>query len=120
IIDRYLLRTLNLRAMTKETKGGNGTGGGGSGRVPERIAVIIDFAQFVVPAGNALQLGNDFASTIVKTLTWANDPAILQSNIITVFLPEQLNDLHDDAINNPHPAKLKIPLPDDKDMLDYV
>src|SRR6185436_10314440 len=24
------------------------------------------------------------------------------------------------VINNPHPAKLKIPLPDDKDMLDYV
>ena len=47
------------------------------------IAVIIDFAQFVVPAGNALQLGSDFAANIVKTLTWANDPAILQSNIIT-------------------------------------
>ncbi len=114
LIDRYLLRTLNLRALHKEMKTGNGT------KCPEKIAVIIDFAQFVVPAGNALQLGSDFAANIVKTLTWANDPAILQSNIITVLLTEQLNDLNDEVINNPHPAKLKIPLPDEKDMLDYV
>src|SRR3954469_2789452 len=114
IIDRYLLRTLNLRALTKDMKTGTG------GKCPEKIAVIIDFAQFVVPAGNALQLGGDFATNIVKTLTWANDPAILQSNIITVLLTEQLNDLNDLVINNPHPAKLKIPLPDENDMLDYV
>jgi len=114
LIDRYLLRTLNLRALNKEMKTGSGA------KCPDKIAVIIDFAQFVVPAGNALQLGSDFAANIVKTLTWANDPAILQSNIITVFLTEQLNDLNDEVINNPHPAKLKIPLPDDKDMLDYV
>ena len=114
IIDRYLLRTLNLRALTKDMKSANG------GKAPEKIAVIIDFAQFVVPAGNALSLGGDFATNIVKTLTWANDPAILQSNIVTVLLTEQLNDLNEEVINNPHPAKLKVPLPDDKDMLDYV
>lgn len=114
IIDRYLLRTLNLRSLARDMKSGAGK------RIPEKIAIIIDFAQFVVPAGNALQLGGDFASNIVKTLTWANDPAILQSNIITVFLTEQLNDLNLEVINNPHPAKLKIPLPDDRDMLDYV
>jgi hypothetical protein len=118
IIDRYLLRTLNLRAVAKEMKGGGG--GAGGRKVPEKIAVIIDFAQFVVPAGNPLQLGSDFASNIVKTMTWANDPAILQSNILTVLLTEQLNDLNDLVINNPHPAKLKIPLPDDEDMLGYV
>jgi AAA+ superfamily predicted ATPase len=118
IIDRYLLRTLNLRTLqSKDVKnGGKGNGGG----CPERIAVIIDFAQFVVPAGNALALGGDFATNIVKTLTWANDPAILQSNIATVLLTEQLGDLNDEVTNNPHPAKLKIPLPDEKDMLDYV
>ncbi|HEY4330675.1 MAG TPA: AAA family ATPase, partial [Phycisphaerae bacterium] len=114
LIDRYLLRTLNLRAINKEMKTGTGA------KCPDKVAVIIDFAQFVVPAGNPLQLGGDFAANIVKALTWANDPAILQSNIITVFLTEQLNDLNDEVINNPHPAKLKIPLPDDKDMLDYV
>lgn len=123
IIDRYLLRTLNLQALAR---GGNAGGAGAAissttgGRCPEKIAVIVDFAQFVVPAGNALQLGGDFATNVVKVLTWANDPAILQSNIITVLLTEQLNDLNEEVVGNPHPAKLKIPLPEERDMVEYL
>jgi hypothetical protein len=114
IIDRYLLRTLNLRALTgKDAKNGGGN-------PISKIAVILDFAEFVVPAGNALQLGGDFASNIVKTLAWANDPAIQQSNIATVLITEQLNDLNGLIVQNPHAAKLKIPLPDEKEMLDYL
>ncbi|HUO07732.1 MAG TPA: AAA family ATPase [Phycisphaerae bacterium] len=123
IIDRYLLRTLNLRAIAKDPKNaapGATTAGGGGAKTPNKIAIILDFAQFIVPAGNPASLGGDFSANIVKALTWANDPAILQSNIITVLLTEQLNDLNDLVINNPHPAKLKIPLPDEKEMLDYL
>lgn len=123
IIDRYLLRTLNLRAIARDPRSGTAGPAFSSttgGKCPEKIAVIIDFAQFVVPAGNALQLGGDFASNIVKILTWANDPAILQSNIITILLTEQLNDLNEEVVGNPHPAKLKIALPDERDMLDYL
>ncbi|HVT79331.1 MAG TPA: AAA family ATPase [Phycisphaerae bacterium] len=120
LIDRYLLRTLNIRTLSKETRAAAVAAGAKSAGAPERIAVILDFAEFIVPAGNALSLGGDFAANIVRILTWANDPAILQSNIITVLLTEELNDLNEEVINNPHPAKLKIPLPDDKEMAEYV
>ncbi len=125
IIDRYLLRTLNLRAISRDpriTAAGNAPGAAPaiSPKCPEKIAVIIDFAQFVAPAGNALQLGGDFASNIVKILTWANDPAILQSNIVTVLLTEQLSELNDEVARNPHPAKLKIPLPDEQGMIEFI
>ena len=63
LIDRYLLRTLNLQAI------------GEAGRAPRRIAVVIEFAEFVVPRGDALQLGGPFAANVVKVLGWANDPA---------------------------------------------
>jgi SpoVK/Ycf46/Vps4 family AAA+-type ATPase len=105
LIDRYLLRTLNLRAI------------GGPGR---KIAVVIDFAEFVVPAGQAIQLGGDFASNIVKLLGWANDPAILQANIATVLISENLHDLNELIIENPHNAKLKLALPGEAEMLDYL
>ena len=74
LIDRYLLRTLNLQAIARR-----------GGKAPRRIAVIIEFAEFVVPRGDALQLGGPFAANIVKVLGWANDPAIAQSNIVTVL-----------------------------------
>jgi hypothetical protein len=41
IIDRYLLRTLNLQAIQASEPG------------QKKIAVIIDFAEFVVPQGSA-------------------------------------------------------------------
>lgn len=105
LIDRYILRSLNLRAV-----GGQGV----------KIAVVIDFAEFVVPAGQALQLGGEFSANIVKLLSWANDPAILQANIATVCITENLHDLNELIVENPHNAKLTIALPNEDDMLAYL
>jgi len=109
LIDRYLLRTLNLQALP-----------GGAGGKPKRIAVIIEFAEFVVPRGDALQLGGPFAANTVKVLGWANDPAIVQSNIVTVLLSEGLHDLNSLVVENPHAASLHLPLPSEDDMRAYV
>jgi AAA+ superfamily predicted ATPase len=109
LIDRYLLRTLNLQALP-----------GGAGIKPKRIAVIIEFAEFVVPRGDAIQLGGPFAANTVKVLGWANDPAVVQSNIVTVLLSEGLHDLNSLVVENPHAAALHLPLPGEADMLAYV
>jgi hypothetical protein len=109
LIDRYLLRTLNLQALP-----------GGAGTKPRRIAVIIEFAEFVVPRGDAIQLGGPFAANTVKVLGWANDPAVVQSNIVTVLLSEGLHDLNTLIVENPHAAALHIPLPGEAEMLAYV
>ena len=99
LIDRYLLRTLNLQAIAAR-----------EGKANPRIAVVIDFAEFVVPAGEAIQLGGEFSANVVKVLGWANDPAILQSNIATVLLTEGLHDLNEPGRREPprrqapHPA----------------
>ncbi|HEX5217572.1 MAG TPA: ATP-binding protein [Vicinamibacterales bacterium] len=107
LIDRYLLRTLNLRAI-------------GAGKAPQRIAVVIEFASFVVPRGDALQLGGPFAANVVKVLGWANDPAIAQANVVTVLISEGTGDLNDLVVRNPHTAELHVPLPDEGEMLEYV
>jgi hypothetical protein len=109
LIDRYLLRTLNLLALP-----GNAAG------KPKRIAVIIEFAEFVVPRGDALQLGGPFAANTVKVLGWANDPAVVQSNIVTVLISEGLHDLNALVVENPHAAALHLPLPKEADMLAYL
>jgi hypothetical protein len=109
LIDRYLLRTLNLQALP-----------GGAAAAPKRIAVIIEFAEFVVPRGDALQLGGPFAANTVKVLGWANDPAITQSNIVTVLISEGLHDLNELVLDNPHAAALHVPLPSEPEMLTYL
>jgi AAA+ superfamily predicted ATPase len=108
LIDRYLLRTLNLQSLTGREAGSR------------KIAVVIDFAEFVVPHGDAIQLGGAFSANVVKVLGWANDPAILQSNIVTVLLTEGLHDLNDLVVENPHATSLRIPLPTETEMEDYL
>lgn len=135
LIDRYLLRTLNLKALSS-APGSSATLAGSVGaastapsaprtphpapRTPARIAVVIEFAEFVVPRGDALQLGGGFAANIVKVLGWANDPAITQANIVTVLISEGLRDLNDLVVDNPHAASLHVPLPDETEMRAYV
>ncbi len=108
LIDRYLLRTLNLQSIRGKEAGSR------------KIAVVIDFAEFVVPRGDAIQLGGPFSSNVVKILGWANDPAILQSNIVTVLLTEGLHDLNELVVQNPHATTLRVPLPDESEMSNYL
>ena len=109
LIDRYLLRTLNLQAITD-----------GKTTCPKKIAIVIDFAEFIVPHGDPIQLGGEIGANVVKLLGWANDPAILQSNIVTVLMTEGLHNLNDLVVENPHASKLAIPLPDEPEMLDFL
>jgi AAA+ superfamily predicted ATPase len=108
LIDRYLLRSLNLQSLRS------------NGHTLHKIAVIIEFAEFVIPRGDPLQLGGAFSSNVVKVLGWANDPAILRSDIVTVLVAEGLHDLNSLAVENPHAAALNIPLPGEQEMSEYV
>ncbi len=107
LIDRYLLRTINLQSIKDD-------------KANLKIAVILDFAEFVVPRGDAVALGGPFSANVVKVLGWANDPAILHANIITVLLTEGLHDLNELVVENPHAVALRIPLPDEAEMQEYL
>lgn len=108
LIDRFLLRSLNARTLNPNAQ------------IARKIAIVIDFAEFVVPRGNALQLGGDFSANVVKVLSWANDPAILQANIATVLITENLGDLNELVVENPHASKIRINLPDELEMQGYL
>ena len=108
LLDRYILRNLNLQSL------------GGPEELPHKIAVIIDYAEFVVPRGDPATLGGPFSANVVKVLGWANDPAILHSNIASVLLVEGLHDLNELVVENPHVGTLRIPLPDEDEMKEYL
>ncbi len=110
LIDLYLLRTLNLEAIkSKQNKD-----------FKLKVAVILDFAQFIVPHGDPLNLSGDLGSHVVKVLSWANDPTILGSNIATFLITEKLTDINSLLSENPHSAKIEIPLPSEIEMAEYI
>ena len=76
------------------------------------VAVILDYAPFVVPRAEAAFLSGGAAANLIKILGWAEDPAVTASNILTVLLSESLLDLASPVVDSPYSAKLRIPLPD--------
>jgi AAA+ superfamily predicted ATPase len=108
LIDRYIFRALNLAAIRKN-----------EATIP-KIAVVIELAEFVVPRGDPVDLGGTLGSNVLKVLGWANDPAVRQSNIVTVLVAEGLHDLNTLIVENPHVATLEVPLPGEDEMRHYL
>jgi len=74
-------------------------------------AIVIDFASFLVPAGDRLQ-GNS-AQHLVTLLNWASNPYIKRANIAFILTDSRVSDVHERLTGSAHVATLELPLPDE-------
>ena len=81
--------------------------GGKSVADPLKVAVIIDYAQFVAPQGEPIYV-SDLSQTLIQVADWASDPAITGAHVATVLITENLADLHRTLVENPYAAKIAI------------
>lgn len=84
------------------------------------VALIIDFAETIVPANEAGSTGSEDRNSLVYLLKWAHDPLFLAADFTTVLLTENLSDLNRTLIQNPYSSDIRIPLPDEKSRLSYI
>ncbi len=84
------------------------------------VAVILDYAEYVLPRAEALSLSAGTAANLIKILGWAEDPGIAGANVISVLLTESLLDLAAPIVDSPYSAKIRIPLPDAGEIGRYV
>jgi SpoVK/Ycf46/Vps4 family AAA+-type ATPase len=84
------------------------------------IALIVDFAETIVPANEAGSTGTEDRNTLVYLMKWAHDSLFLASDFTTVLLTENLSDLNRALIQNPYSSDIRIPLPDEDHRLEYL
>lgn len=84
------------------------------------IALIIDYAQTIVPANEAGSLGSEDRNALVYLLKWAHDPLFLAADFTTILLTENLSDLNRTLIQNPHTSEIHIPLPNQELRSKYI
>jgi AAA+ superfamily predicted ATPase len=77
------------------------------------LAVIIDQASYVFPAGEPGRLNLQSSSELVRMLNWAMSPHVKQLNMAFVLVDEKRADLSDRLTGNPHIATIEVPLPDE-------
>ncbi|MCB1035870.1 MAG: ATP-binding protein, partial [Acidobacteria bacterium] len=89
-------------------------------KAPLKVAVLLDYAHFIAPRGEALQLSDARSQVLIQLLDWASDPAITGGFIATVVITDNLADLARDLVDSPHNAKIKVELPTADELGTYV
>lgn len=78
----------------------------------KRIAIVLDYAQYLVPAGEASASARAGAGRLVRILGWASNPLLRRVNVAVVMLADTLAEVHPRLATNPAVTAIDLPLPD--------
>ena len=78
----------------------------------KRIAVVLDYAQYLAPAGDAAAGARGGAGRLVRILAWATNPLLRRVNVAVVLLTDSLAEMHPRLVANPAITAIDVPLPD--------
>jgi AAA+ superfamily predicted ATPase len=78
----------------------------------KRIAVVLDYAQYLAPAGDAAAAARGGAGRLVRILSWATNPLLRRVNVAVVLLTDALAEMHPRLVANPAITAIDVPLPD--------
>jgi AAA+ superfamily predicted ATPase len=83
------------------------------------IAVVFDYAQYLVSAGDLDALARGQAARLVRFLSWAQNPHIKRVNMAFCLVADKLPEVNDRLVQSPHVGTIEIPLPDTEERLQF-
>jgi ATP-dependent 26S proteasome regulatory subunit len=75
------------------------------------LALVFDYAQYLVPAGDLDALARGNASRLVRFLAWAQNPHIKRVNMAFCLIADRLAEVNERLVQSPHVAAIEVPLP---------
>lgn len=84
------------------------------------LAVIFDYAQYLVSAGDLDALARGQAARLVRLLSWAQNPHIKRVNMAFCLVADRVAEVNDRLVECPHVASIEIPLPDRDQRLRFI
>jgi AAA+ superfamily predicted ATPase len=89
----------------------------GDGR---KIALIIDFAETIAPAGDNSNMPADDRNALVILKRWAQNAAFLRADVTICLIAENEIELNPGIVRSPGVASIQIPLPDEDERLQFI
>ena len=86
----------------------------------KKIALVIDYAETVVPAGDVSSMPDTDRNALVILKRWAQNAAFLEADFTVCLVCENLAELNQSIVQNPGVSSIAIPLPDDQERLEFV
>jgi AAA+ superfamily predicted ATPase len=84
-----------------------------------RLAVILEFAQYLVPGGSIESLARGQGATLVRFLGWAQNPYIKRANMAFCLVADRLPEVNERLVQSPHVGTIEIPLPGTEQRRDF-
>lgn len=86
----------------------------------KKIALSIDFADTIAPAGEASDLGSEDRNALVILKRWAQNPAFLRADVTICLIAENLSTINQSIVKTSGVATIAIPLPDESERLAFI
>ena len=86
----------------------------------KRIALLFNYAQYLLPEGDLASLARGQASRLVRFMGWAQNPYIKRVNMAFCLIVNQLAELNGRLVQSPHVATIEIPLPNQEERQSFV
>jgi AAA+ superfamily predicted ATPase len=84
------------------------------------VAMLIDHASFLVPAGEPGRLSLTASTHVVTLLNWAASPHVKRLNMAFVLIDERLSALSERLAASSHVAGIEIPLPGESERERFI
>lgn len=84
------------------------------------IAIIIDYADTIVPMSEAGTTGTEDRTSMVYLSRWAHDPMFLSADFTTVLITENLSDLNKTLVQNPYTTDIRVDIPDFEQRKNFI
>jgi AAA+ superfamily predicted ATPase len=86
----------------------------------KKIALIIDFAETIAPAGDVSGMSAEDRNALVILKRWAQTPAFLRADITICLIAENKIELNQGIVQSPGVASIRVPLPDEAERLRFI
>ncbi|HWQ31749.1 MAG TPA: ATP-binding protein [Blastocatellia bacterium] len=86
----------------------------------DRIAVIINFIDTILPAGEISYLSSEDRNALVTMQRWMTSSRLLESDNLVILIAESLSDVHPRVRENSRLASIRIPYPQEAERRDYL
>jgi AAA+ superfamily predicted ATPase len=78
----------------------------------KNIALLFDYAQYLVPAGDLGALSRGQGTNLVRFLSWAQNPYIKRVNVAFCLIADKVAEINDRLVQSPHVSTVAVPLPE--------
>ncbi len=85
-----------------------------------RIAMLINHASFLFPAGEPGRASFAASGMLVTLLNWATSTHVKHLEMACVLVDERRSDVSDRVTGNPHVATIEVPLPSEPERLGFL